>query len=243
MRPALLVSIVLAAPLAAHADQLPGSDDLATVRSQIGWGPSINPDRVRIWTEGGWEGGDRRAEVAATVEATILSRASVFATAQFGGVEDRSRPALGAAFQVIDPRKSANGARISVAFKPEGFTEPEGEIESVLVLSRRFAGDAVRAMLAYGQDPEGRESDAEAGGSYIHRLTGSFELGATSRYRHAIKVKTTAEPRWDLIGGAVGGYVQGSSRVELMLGVESIAYTPDPAKTGLLALVSVGTEL
>src|SRR5262249_55666613 len=154
----------------------------------------------RIWTEGGWEGADQRAQVTATVEATVLPRASVFATAQFGGITDHSRPAVGAAFQLIDPRTSANGARISVAFKPEGFTEPEGEIESVLVLSRRFAGDSVRAMVACGQDPEGRESDAEAGGSFIHRLSGSFELGVTSRYRHAIAVKTTAEPRWDFNG-------------------------------------------
>jgi len=242
MRSALLVSIAVASPLAAQADGFTG-DDLAAVRSQIGWGPSINPDRVGIWTEGGWKGGDRRAQVAATVEATVLTRASVFATARFGGVDDRSRPAVGAAFQLIDPRTSANGARISVAFKPEGFAEPEGEIESVLVLSRRFAGDAVRAMLVYGQDPEGRESDAEAGGSYIHQLPGSFELGVTSRYRRAIKVKTATEPTWDLASGAVGGYVAGSSRVELMFGVESIAYTPDPAKTGVLALVSVGTEI
>lgn len=242
-RSALVVLIQLAAPLIAHGDPLAEPFDLATVRSQIGWGTSVNPDRVGIWTEGGWNGGDRRAEVDATVEATIFARASVFATAQYGGVYTNARPTLGAAYQVIDPRTGPNSARISVAYKPEGFTEPEGELESVLVLSRRIYGDAVRLRVAYGQDPEGAESDAEAGGSYMHRLNAGFEIGATSRYRHAIKVKTTAEPRWDFIGGAVGAYVRDRSRVELLFGVDSVAYTPNPAQTGVVAIVSVGTEI
>src|SRR5439155_17842620 len=130
-----------------------------------------------------------------------------------------------------------------IAYKPEGLTEPEGELESVLVLSRRFRGDALRARLAYGQDPEGRESDVEIGGSYLHRASDDFELGATSRYRRAIEVKTTAEPRWDFIGGAVGAYVHDRSRIELLLGVGAIAYTPSVPQTGVVGLVSVGTEL
>ncbi len=243
MRIAAVLAFLVVGPVAARAERLDDTDDLATIRSQVGWGQSINPDRVGIWTEGGWNGGDHRAEVDATVEATVLPRTSVFTTAQFGGVNTNARPAIGAAVQLIDPRTGVNGARLSVAYKPEGFTEPEGEIESVLVLSRRFSRDAVRAMLAYGQDPEGRESDAEAGGSYAHPLGAGFQIGATSRYRHAIKVKTTAEPRWELVVGGVAGYVRGRSRVELLLGVGSIAYTPDPAQTGVVGLVSVGTEI
>ncbi|MDB4957098.1 MAG: hypothetical protein JWO36_4667 [Myxococcales bacterium] len=242
-RGALVLTLVVAAPMTGHADPFADQADLATVRSQIGWGTSINPDRVGVWSEGGWNGGTHRAEVAATVEATVFARASVFATAQYGGVYTNTRPTLGAAYQLIDPRKGANGARISVAYKPEGLTEPEGELESALVLSRRIGGDAFRARLAYGQDPEGRESDAEAGASYMHRLDTSFELGVTSRYRRAIKVKTTVEPRWDFIGGAVGGYVRGRSRFELLLGADSIAHTLGPTQTGVVGLVSVGTEI
>jgi hypothetical protein len=216
--------------------------DLSTERSQIGWGTSMNPERVGVWTEGGWSGGEHRAEVDATVEATVLPHASVFVTAQYGGDLTNARPAVGAAYQLLDPRQSANGARISVAYKPEGFTEPEGEIEGVLIVSRQIGTDSARLRGAYGQDPEGAESDGELGASYIHDV-GPFEVGGTSRFRHAIKVKTTLEPRWDFIGGAVGAYVRGRSRVELLLGVDVVAYTPNPAATGVLALVSLATEL
>src|SRR5439155_18098362 len=121
-RSALVVAIVMAAAVTARADTLADSDELATTRSHIGWGTSINPDRVGIWSEGGWNGGDHRAEANATVEATVFARTSVFATAQYGGVYTNARPTLGAAFQLIDPRTSRNGARISIAYKPEGLT-------------------------------------------------------------------------------------------------------------------------
>jgi hypothetical protein len=242
-RVAVIVVVVL--PLAAAAQPLDQTDDLATLRSQIAWGTSVNPDRVGVWTEGGYNGGDHRAEVDATVEATVLPHASVFATSQFGGeyVYNNPRPSIGAAYQIIDPRSGPNGARISVAYKPEGLTEPEGELESVLVLSRRIHADTARLRVAYGQDPEGRESDAEGGGSYMHLASNHIVVGASARYRHAIKVKTNLEPRWDFIGGGVAGYVAGRSRLEVMLGVDSIAYAPSPAQTGVVGLVSVGTEL
>jgi hypothetical protein len=238
---AFLVSILVCAPLTAAAgDQ---DDDLVSLRSQVGWGNSVNPDRIGVSTEGGWNGGDRRAEVDATVEATVVARASVFATAQYGGDLTNARPAIGAGYQLVDPRTGPNGARLTLAYKPEGFTEPEGEIESVVVGTRRFGGDTLRAMAAYGQDPEGAESDAEVGASYMHRMTPDLVIGATSRFRHAIKVKTTMEPRWDFIAGGVGSVVHGRSRLELLLGVDSIAYTPNPAHTGFVGLVSIGTEL
>jgi hypothetical protein len=242
--PRFLVFLVMT-PLAASAQPLEQTDDLATLRSQIGWGSSVNPDRVGVWTEGGYNGGDHRAEVDATVEATVLPHASVFATSQFGGeyVYNNPRPAIGAAYQIIDPRNGPTGARVTMAYKPEGFTEPEGEIESVLVLSRKIGADTVRVRAAYGQDPEGRESDAEGGGSFMHRATDHIVIGASSRYRHAIKVKTNLEPRWDFIGGGVAGFVAGRSRVEVLLGVDSVAYTPTPAQTGVVGLLSIGTEL
>jgi hypothetical protein len=218
-------------------------DDLSTVRSQIGWGTSVNPDRVGVATEGGWSGADHQAEVAATAEATVIPRTSVFVTMQYGGASATTRPAIGAAYQLVDPRHGPNGARITVAYKPEGLTEPGGEIESGLVLSRQIGADSARLRGAYGQDPEGRESDAELGASYIHDLGAGVEIGATSRFRHALKVKTALEPRWDVFGGAVGAWVVHRSRVEVLLGVNTVGVTPAPPVTGVLALVSLATEL
>jgi hypothetical protein len=218
-------------------------EELSTVRSQIGWGTSVNPDRVGVATEGGWSGADHQAEVAATAEATVIPRTSVFVTMQYGSAPATTRPAIGAAYQLVDPRHGSNGARITVAYKPEGLTEPEGELEGGLVLSRQLGADSARVRAAYGQDPGGRESDVELGASYIHDLGSGLELGATSRFRHALEVKTALAPRWDAFGGVVGGWVVRRSRVEVLLGVNAVAVTPDPPVTGVLALVSLATEL
>ena len=162
------------------------------------------------------------------------------ATATYGGLTDHTRPALGAAYQLLDPRDGGIGARLTLSYKPEGFTEPDGEIESVLILSRRIPGGVLRGMVAYGQDPDRHESDAEGGGSLVMRVAPDLVVGGTFRYRRGLVIKP-GEPTWDALGGAIGGLAFGRSRIELMLGADGIRYTT--AQWGIVGLVSFGTEL
>ena len=81
------------------------------------------------------------------------------------------------------------GLRAAFAYKPEGFTEPEGELEAQLVLVRPIGRGAARAMIAYGQDPEGNEFDGEVAASYVHRIAEPIVIGATARYRYGFAVK------------------------------------------------------
>jgi hypothetical protein len=235
-RSVLLVVLVAAMPSAAIAEP----DELATLHSQVGFGTAIVPDRVALTSEGGWDGAAGRAAATAQVEAALLPRASVFTSVEIGGLTRETRPAIGAAVQLRDPRDGHVGARISVAYRPEGFSEPEGEIESVVVVSRVFGADALRGLVAYGQDPEGRESDAELGISFLHRASQALFVGATARTRFAIALKV-GEPRWDTVAGGVGGVAFGHSRVELLVGADSVAYSA--VSTGVVALVSVGTSM
>lgn len=232
----IVVAIALA-PMVAHAE--PSDYDLA-LRSQIAWGPTISPDTVSLSTEGGWNGGDRRAVVSAAVEATLLPRLSLLTNATYGGLTDHARPAIGAAYQLLDPRTSSIGARLSLSYKPEGFTEPEGELESVLILSHQIPGGMVRGMLAYGQDPERNESDVEGGASLVQRVSPDLVIGGTFRYRRGLVIKT-GEPSWDALGGVLGGMAIGRARVELMVGADGIKYSS--AQWGIVGLVSIGTDL
>jgi len=50
---------------------------------------------------------------------------------------------------------------LSVFYKAEGFTEGEGEIETLVALGRRFQALSVAANFVYGQDPEGNERRAQ----------------------------------------------------------------------------------
>jgi hypothetical protein len=216
----------------------PTVDD-AALHSAVAWGQTVVPERATLTTQAGYDGAQQRAQATGFVEATILPRLAVFAGVTYGEeTAGASRPAIGAAFQISDPHTHLIGARISTAYKPEGFSEPEGEIETVLTLSHLIHRDVVRTFIAYGTDPDGHESDTEIAAGYLHRLADHLVVGGTLRYRYALALKMPG-PRWDLVAGAVGDVVVDRYRFELLLGAGAVA----SAGTGPLGLVSVGIDL
>lgn len=229
-------ALLALAPAIAAADPSPELE-LSAAKSRIGWGTTLGPDRVALATDGGWNGAEARAEMHAIVEARVIDRASVFVTTSY---EARARPGVGAAYQLLDPRSRALGLRASFQYKPEGFTEPEGELEGQLVAMRPLGGGAGRLLLAYGQDPEGNEADAELGASYVHHIAGAFVAGASARYRYGIAVKN-GEPSWDLLGGAIAGFAPGAWRVELFLG--GTALDRMGTKSGAVAMLGASADL
>ena len=234
----MCVAVTLAASARAVADPVPS--DLALERSQIAWGQTLAPDHVSLASESGWDGAARRAVVDASVEATVLPRASVFATTSYVEIDRQARPGAGVAYQLVDPATRRNGVRISMAYKPEGFSEPGGELESMLVLSRRLDGRVVRAMLAYGSDLEGSESDAECGGSYLQRASSWLYIGATSRVRYGVATRP-GEPRWEALAGGLAGIDAGNTRLELLVGSDTLA--DRSTRSGVVALIGLGWTL
>jgi hypothetical protein len=233
---AAVAILVFAAP--AFADP---ADADATLHSTVGWGNTIGPQHVSVSTEAGYDGAQQRAQATGLVEVTLIPRLSVFAAVTYGEeTTGTSRPALGLAYQIVDPHTSPIGVRLSSAYKPEGFAEPEGEFESILVLSHLVQRDVVRMFTAYGRDADGHESDVELGAGYLHRATAHLVVGATTRYRYALALKTPG-PRWDLIGGAVADLAIDRWRVELLLGGGAVG--TETTSKGLLSLVSVGIDL
>lgn len=214
--------------------------DLQLERSQVGWGATVDPDRVAFATDSGWDGAAGHVVIDASLEATLLPRASLFVSASYTALDQQSRPSIGAAYQLIDPRTSRNGVRISFAYKPEGFDEPQGELEGVVVLSRRFDGEIARVMLAYGSDPDGRESDAELGASYVQRVTSRWFLGGTLRGRYGIALRP-GEPSWDAIAGGLAGVELGHVRLEALAGSDTLAIVSP--RTGPVGLIGVGSDL
>ena len=228
-----VLAILAIVPSQAVADP----SELVAAKSRIGWGATLAPERVSLATDGGYNGAEARAELHAVVEARVIDRASVFATTSF---EARARPGVGAAYQIFDPRTRPVGLRATFAYKPEGFTEPEGELEAQLVVVRPLGRGAVRAMIAYGQDPEGNEADAEGGASYVHHIGSGFVVGASARYRYGLAIKND-EPQWDVLGGALAGWAPGAWRVELFVG--GTALERMVTKSGAVAMLGASADL
>ena len=70
-------------------------------------------------------------------------------------------PHDGGRVQLLRQNRHGVDGSVSVFYRPEGFTEPEGEIESFVSLGRRGERVSVFGNLVYGQDPEGNERDGE----------------------------------------------------------------------------------
>ena len=238
---ALVVGLACISSLAT-ADQTFGDpEDNASLHSSVGWGQTVVPEHISLATEAGYDSAQQRTDATALVEAAIIPRLSVFAAVTYGEeTTGASRPAIGVAYQVTDPRTAVVGTRLSVAYKPEGFSEPEGEIETIGMFSHFVGRDLSRAFVAYGSDPDGHESDVEVGAGYLHPVTDLFVVGVTTRYRYAIALKGTG-PRWDLIGGVVGDLAIRTWRLEMLLGGGAADTTS--VATGVLGLVSLGFDL
>ncbi len=96
--------------------------------------------------------------------------------------------------QILDQWRHgvAGAGAVSVSYKGEGFSEPEGEIETVIALGRNFGRASVFANLVYGQDPEARESDGEIRLGATLALSDSLYGGATVVYDTHSREKETA---------------------------------------------------
>jgi hypothetical protein len=233
-----------------HLTEAVAHDDLS-LRSQIGFGASVQPNTVSFSSEAGYDGAAGKALATGSVEATLYKGLSLRASAEMGGLvkDNYGRPAIGAAYQFLDPHTSPVGLRVSLSYKPEGFTEPEGEIESVAVVTRLIGKDSVRAFTAFGGDADYNESDGELGGSYLHSFGDNFVAGGMGRYRRAFKVKTgSGEPNWDVTAGGIASYsFVKQARVELFLGDETLNVTNSTnvagTKSGILSLIGFGLDI
>jgi len=233
---------VLALPSQAFADE-PGirEPDYLTLRSEIGFGVSLAPHLVSLTTEAGYDGAAKQGAATFAAEGRIWRGFSLRASAELGGLNDNARPAIGGAYQLLDPRTDPVGLRVSVTYKPEGFTEGEGEIEDVAVVTRLIGNDSLRGFVAWGNDPEFAEEDGEIGGSYLHAFRSDFVAGVSARYRRGFGAHKATEPNWDTTAGLVAAYTFHPVRLEVFVGDETISR--DGTHSGLLGLFGLGVEL
>jgi hypothetical protein len=150
---------------------------------------------------GGYDGATGKPLMSATAELRFWGPVTIRAGAQYNTTRDIMRPIVGARAQVLREEVHGLDGAVAVFYRPEGFTEPEGEIETFVSLARHWSHILLVGNLVYGQDPEGRERDAEARLALLRR--GRVNLGFDSRVRIALRAKTTsqqiAEPAFDVL--------------------------------------------
>jgi len=168
----------------------------------------------------------------------VLRVDNVFAAS--GG---KARPGIGAAVQLLDERKHGVASSLYVSYKAEGFTEAEGEIESLVSFSKQLGPVHGTLNLAYGQDPDNVERDGEiALGLHVEPMHGLF-TGVVGRFRDALGSngdKGTGILR-DALGAASATYVIGRFGVTASAGIAGVKLLgASSMQTGAEAAFSVG---
>ena len=154
---------------------------------------------------------------------------------------DTLRPTVGVIWQAARRQQIGVDLAVSVAYRPEGFTEPEGEVESVIAASRHFGALVGVANLAYGQDPEANEQDAEARIAVLGHLSRPLTVGVDSRVRLALKTKPGSPEdgqKYDLLAGPLLTYAFDSWAVTAETGVSVLALDSG-TRTGVSGLVGI----
>jgi hypothetical protein len=191
----------------------------------------------------GYDGARSAPIASATAEVRVWGPFAVRGGVEYSSVRKEGRPTIGGRVQLLRQERHGIDGSVSVFYRPEGFTEPEGEIESFVSLGRRFERVSVFGNLVYGQDPEGNERDGEIRFASLYGA-GRWSVGLDSRFRFAIGTQkgtmAAAEPKYDLLAGPVASATVGPVALFAM-GGPSVLKVTNTTSTGFAALGGVGS--
>lgn len=154
----------------------------------------------------GYDGARRSARLQTFAEARLFGPLALRVGAQSRNVGESVSPSVMARAQLLTQSQHGVDGAVALAYKAEGFSEPEGEVEVAIMLARSLGNWRLLGDLVYGQDPEGAERDGELRAAAFHTFAARYSLGLDARGRFDLgsrksKLLQPAEPRFDLDAG------------------------------------------
>jgi hypothetical protein len=238
--PLLLLALGLAAPaLADDSDGPPAAPPRAydrgeslplSLRAERGAG-----ERALVMATTGFDGARDAATFEVAAELHLWGPIWLRGGAAYLSSGDTLKPTVSALVELFHAGPVAGTA--ALFYKPEGLTEPEGEIEGVLAFGLRLDVATIVGNLAYGQDGEGNERDGEVRLGGTVRVGRGFFVGADGRFRFSIGTTKAGEPDYDLVAGPLATLVAWDTAFTAQAGVSMVKV--GETKTGPTALVGV----
>jgi hypothetical protein len=157
------------------------------------------------------------------------------------------RPSFGARVQALHERRQGVDGAIGVFYRPEGLTEPGGEIESVLSIGRHAGQTYLLGNLLYGQDPEGKERDGEVRLAALRPVGSRFLVGFDGRLRldlgsYPAKLAQQREPTLDANLGPSATALLGPLAISLQGGASALRLQQTTAY-GAFVVMGLGAAL
>jgi hypothetical protein len=188
----------------------------------------------------------RGAVMESHAEVRVFGPVALRVGTELGDTSGQVRPSVGARLQFLSERRHGVDGAVSVSYRAEGFTEAEGEIETVLAFGRAFGRALVVGNVAYGQDPEGRERDGEARVAVLGAIARRLRLGVDGRWRFDLgsdtaKLRASNEPTTDLDVGPVVAVSLGPVALTGHAGASLVRRVDGVTRMGAVALAGLGT--
>lgn len=214
------------------------ADPETLVRAELPNGPMAAAPGTGVTIDGGWGGAHAQALGAMSAEALLAGKITVRAGFQYD--VGTMRPSAGAGYTLLDPFRHAVGLLIAAAYKPEGLTEPEGELETTLALSRRVGDGLASASVTYGQDFDGAHHDGELALALVEPVAKNIAFGGMGRGRSGLGSTTELGANWDGLAGAVGRVQVDQYTVTALGGTEVLGAVGGGTRYGALVALALG---
>ena len=191
---------------------------------------------------GGYDSTRKSGLFEASAEARLWRGLTLRGGALYTASTDTLRPSFGARYQFLSEAAHGIDGSLGVFYRPEGLTEPEGEIETVLSAGGHLGGTYLLANLVYGQDPEANERDGEVRVAALQPVGSRLFLGLDARARFDLGSQPTKlEAKLDAVAGPVASVTLGPLAVMAQAGASALRLR-DTTSYGVVALGGVGSS-
>jgi hypothetical protein len=210
--------------------------------------PRTDSQRGIVRALGGYDSARKRGQFEAIADVTIIGPLALRVGALYGQQRDTFRPSVGLRVQALAQERFGVDLGFGAFYKPEGFTEPEGEIEVMVMVGRRFGRLGTFANVVYGQDPEGKERDGELRLGALYSVSTPLQVGLDARLRFDMGEEENEAQRakeggaeFDVLIGPTASYAIGPVAAIAHAGLS--VYGTEPARVGVVALAGLAGAL
>lgn len=230
------LQLAVAAHALAQDDAETSSEHRAESSAQAGMfmpytiAPRTDSQRAFALVLGGYDTPREKAQLEGTADVTLFGPVAARVGVLYGQNLNRLRPSAGLRVQALSQGKHGIDMGFGAFYRPEGFTEAEGEIEMLASFARTFGHLGLFANLIYGQDPEAAERDGEVRLACLYAWSARFRGGLDTRLRFDLgsdagKRRAEGEARYDFVAGPTVSYVLGDVAVVAQSGVSGVGYS------------------
>ncbi|HYQ04471.1 MAG TPA: hypothetical protein VER96_37620 [Polyangiaceae bacterium] len=210
--------------------------------------PSVGPNRALASGFGGYDSAAQAPRFESFAEARVYGPFALRFGAHMRSENQTVAPSITGRVQILSQAKHGFDGGVAVAYKAEGFTEPEGEIEVLIAAARTFGSWRLVGNLAYGQDPEGHERDGEVRAAALCHLGTLYYLGLDSRVRVDLGEENTAlkeheEAKFDFDVGPAFHIALGPLALSAHAGVSGTQRGEGNTRVGFVGMAGLGTAL